>query len=76
MINMTKTETIKSIDLLSTLYAYQSEETNKKVIEKAIKAIQKIYEIESIISIDNSIIQEDVLKYKMICEVIKYEGHN
>lgn len=73
---MTKTETIKAIDRLSTLYVFQSEEIDKKVIEKAIKSIQKLYEIESIISIDNSIIQEDVIKYKMICEVIKYEGYN
>lgn len=74
---MTKTEIIKAIDLLSNLYVYQSVETDYgKVIEIAIKAIQKIYEIESIISIDNSIIQEDVLKYKMICEVLKDEGYN
>ena len=42
----------------------------------AIEALQKIYEIESIISIDNSIIQEDIIKYKMICEVLEHEGYN
>mgnify|MGYP006874629754 CR=1 FL=1 len=33
-------------------------------------------EIKDIINIPNNIIQEDVLKYKMICEVLKNEGYN
>ena len=35
------------------------------------EALEKIEKIRKIIDIDNSIIQEDVLKYKMICEIMK-----
>lgn len=33
-------------------------------------------DIKAIINTPNTIIQEDVLKYKMICEVLKNEGYN
>ena len=67
----------QAIVFLTNLYVYEAKGSDyKKVIDMAIDAILKISEIESIISIDNSIIQEDVIKYKMICEVIKYEGYN
>ena len=36
----------------------------------AISALEQIDKIKQIIAIDNSVIQEDVLKYKMICEVL------
>lgn len=37
----------------------------------AIKALEQIDKIEEIIAIDNMVIEEDVLKYKMICEVLE-----
>ena len=40
-------------------------------ITEAISAVRKINEIRHIIAIDNSVIQEDVMKYKMICGVLK-----
>ena len=42
-----------------------------KAIDKAIEALEQIDKIKEIIAIDNMVIQEDVLKYKMICEVLK-----
>lgn len=62
----------EAIILLTNLYVYEAKESRyRKALDMAIDAILKISAIESIISIDNSIIQEDVLKYKMICEVIE-----
>ena len=43
----------------------------KEALDMAIKALERIDKIEHIIAVDNSVIQEDVLKYKMICEVLK-----
>ena len=37
----------------------------------AIKALEQIRDIEGIIDVSNIIIQEDVLKYKMIVDVVK-----
>ena len=42
-----------------------------QVFEKAIDGLEKLEKIQDIINIDNFTIQEDVLKYKMICEVMK-----
>ena len=66
---MTREEAIK---LLTNLCAFEDKESRyRKPLEMAIDSVLKISAIESIISIDNSIIQEDLLKYKMICEVLK-----
>ena len=40
------------------------------------KAIDTINKIREIINISNTVIQEDIIKYKMICEVIENEGYN
>ena len=40
-------------------------------IDRAIQALGQIDKIKQIIAIDNSVIQEDVMKYKMICEVVE-----
>ena len=40
-------------------------------IDMAIEAIEKVNTIQGIINSPNSLIQEDVLKYQMICEVLK-----
>ena len=37
----------------------------------AFKALEQIDKIKHIIAIDNSVIQEDIMKYKMICEVVE-----
>lgn len=37
----------------------------------AIQALKAVGEIKEIINISNFVIQEDVLKYKMICEVVE-----
>ena len=39
--------------------------------DMAIRALEQIDKIKEIMAIDNMVIQEDVLKYKMICEVLK-----
>ena len=39
-------------------------------IDEGIRALATIEDIKKIIDIDNFTIQEDVLKYKMICEVV------
>ena len=54
---------------LMQIYMSLSEE-KKQAIDVGIEAIQKIQKIDYIINSPVSI-QEDVLRYKMICEVIK-----
>ena len=44
---------------------------NREAFKMAIKALQATGEIKEIINISNFVIQEDVLKYKMICEVVE-----
>lgn len=41
-----------------------------KALDKAVEALEQVKEIKGIIK-DKRYIQEDVLKYKMICEVIE-----
>ena len=43
----------------------------REAYKMAIKALQAVGEIKDIINISNFVIQEDVLKYKMICEVVE-----
>ena len=54
----------KTVDHCYSVCEYQEAKT------MAIKALEQVDKIEHIIAIDNSVIQEDVLKYKMICEVL------
>ena len=56
---------------INQLYMMLSEE-KKQAIDVGIDAIQKIQKIDYIINSPVSI-QEDVFRYKMICEVIKDE---
>lgn len=42
-----------------------------EMLNIAIKALGQVNRIKEIIAIDNVVIQEDVLKYKMICEVLE-----
>lgn len=42
-----------------------------EAIEKAVDALEAVGKIKEIINISNFVIQEDVLKYKMICEVVE-----
>lgn len=46
-----------------------------EVLELAIKAINDIEKIKSIISTHENLLELDVMRYKMICEVIK-EGES
>ena len=62
----------KPIKYLTDILLYQNRDSYyRQYLSMAIKALEQIDKIERIIAIDNSVIQEDVLKYKMICEVIK-----
>lgn len=64
---MTKESAIRILrgDVLGT-----NEQTHEAVF-MAIRALRAIGKIKEIINISNFVIQEDVLKYKMICEVIE-----
>lgn len=61
--------------ILENISIFQDPDSNyRKALDIAIKALEKIDKIKQIIAIDNTVIQ-DVLKYKMICEVM-YERYN
>ena len=47
------------------------DEPKYAALSKAIYALKTVGEIKEIIDISNFVIQEDVLKYKMICEVVE-----
>lgn len=47
-----------------------NEQTHEAVF-MAIRALRAVGRIKEIINISNFVIQEDVLKYKMICEVVE-----
>lgn len=40
-------------------------------IRLAIRSMETLQEVKKIIDIDNSLVQEDVMKYKMICELVE-----
>ena len=62
----------KAIIILENISVFQQPDSNyRKALDIAIKALYLIDKIEQITKVDNSVIQEDVLKYKMICEVIE-----
>lgn len=63
---MTNKEAIETL----TSNVVENPELMYEALDMAIKALVKIEEIQEIINIDNSVIQEDVMKYKMVCEVI------
>ena len=42
-----------------------------EAIGKAVDALEAVGKIKEIINISNFVIQEDVLKYKMVCEVVE-----
>lgn len=61
----------KAIIILENISVFQQPDSNyRKALDIAIKSLERIDKIEQIIAIDNTVIQEDVLKYKMICEVL------
>lgn len=62
---MNEKEAIKIINNMPNCFPWEVE-----ALYKGVKALEKIEKIQEIINIDNSVIQEDVMKYKMICEVI------
>ena len=62
---MNEKEAIKIINIMPNCMPWEVE-----ALYMGIKALEKIEKIKEIIDIDNSVIQEDVMKYKMICEVI------
>lgn len=57
------------IDSVSWDYANKCGDFKKE--QEPCIAISRLDKIRQIIEIPNSIIQEDVMKYKMICEVLK-----
>lgn len=67
---MTKESAIRILrgDVLGT-----NEQTHEAVF-MAIRALRAVGRIKEIINISNFVIQEDVLKYKMICEVVEKMG--
>lgn len=43
----------------------------REAYQMAVEALEVVGKIKEIINISNFVIQEDVLKYKMICEVVE-----
>lgn len=60
----------EAIDRLKGLFGNGYPE-QEEALDMAIQALEQIDKIKQIIAIDNSVIQEDVMKYKMICEVVE-----
>lgn len=44
---------------------------NREAFKMAVDALEAVEKIKQIINIPNFVIQEDVLKYKMICEIVE-----
>lgn len=66
---MTYEEALTYLQDRYNFHLFNAEEN--KAIVVAIKALKEMRDIESIINTSNLIIQEDVLKYKMIVDVVK-----
>lgn len=66
---MTKEEAIEIFQKQKALCVRENDWYN--ALSMAIEALEQINKIKQIIAIDNSVIQEDVMKYKMICEVVE-----
>lgn len=53
---------------------YCHNEVGIEALEMAIKALSTIEKIKQITAIDDMVIEQDVLKYKMICDLVKGES--
>lgn len=71
---MTNQEAIAWIKSIKDKYIHGGDddfdEKRKKSLDIAIKAIEDIDKIKSIISTHENLLELDVMRYKMICEVI------
>ena len=69
--NMTNNEAIETLKVAKSEIEWEYPMDYQIALDKAIEALEQIDKIKEIIAIDNMVIQEDVLKYKMICEVLE-----
>ena len=67
---MTIEEAIKQLDNLR-LICFDYFKKDTEALNIAITALKQIRAIDGIIAISNTTIQEDILKYKMIVDIIK-----
>ena len=63
----------EAIDVLKANYPDSCYELLREAVDMAIKALEQIRVIDGIIDVSNTTIQEDVLKYKMIVDIVKGE---
>ena len=68
---MTREEAIRELEFI--LVGHPETSARGQAVLMAIEALEQIKAIEGIIDVPNTIIQEDVLKYKMIVDVVKEE---
>lgn len=68
---MKRAEAIEWLEYHIAITDYNKDDDLLKAFQYAIEALQIIQKLKEIINIPNLVIQEDVLKYKMICEVIE-----
>lgn len=70
---MTNEEAIEILGGIRACYNIFDEYDEPKyaALSKAIYALKAVGDIKEIINISNFVIQEDVLKYKMVCEVVE-----
>ena len=70
---MTRAEAMEYLEIERTDYdmAVYNDSPMKEALNMAIEALEQIKAIEGIIDVSNITIQEDVLKYKMIVDVVK-----
>lgn len=64
----------EAIDFLKAGYPDSCYEELSEAFDMAIEALKQISAIEGIINVSNITIQEDVLKYKMIVDIVKGGG--
>lgn len=69
---MTREEAIKELEFI--LVGHPETSARGQAVLMAIEALSKMEAIEDIINVSNLAIQEDVLKYKMIVDVVTGEG--
>ena len=70
---MTREEAAEKIDWLyyEADYGNNLPDDMEIAVDMAIKALKQIKAIEGIIDVSNIAIQEDVIKYKMIVDIVK-----
>lgn len=70
---MTRKEAIEYLEIERTDYdmAVYRESPIREALNMAIEALKQIKAIEGIIDVSNITIQEDVLKYKMIVDIVE-----